>query len=320
MPSLCVTPSMRTLIITSCTNRKRATDVATLCARDLAAGGLQQVVNRWVKKLNQQLMPNKAKDTYCGRGFAEALRAVEVLDAKFLIVSAGLGLVKADIFIPRYNATISSESPDCVLQKLNGTNGTAQSWWTALNQVSPFATRLDTNKFDLILVGLPKSYFALMQSSLDALPVRQKAKLRLFLRAPASSLPTSLRQALMPYDGRLDSPLGPLPGTQGDFAQRAMRHFAEFVLNGNEGMDAPSHAKIVEKHLKTLDIPIQPTREKVSDEYILESITTHWATVGGQSTQMLRFLRDHLQIACQQKRFQFLFNKVKAKRIATASK
>lgn len=309
--------SMRTLIITNCTNRKRVADVATLCARELSTGSVKQVADRWARKLRTQQTPNMARDTYCGRGFGEALRAAVLLDAKFLVVSAGLGLVDAETFIPRYSATISAGNEDSVLQKLN--NGTAHSWWVALNEASPFSTPLNTAEFDIVLIGLPQPYFALVQSALEALPLREQMKLRLFLRTSASSLPASLRAALMPYDGRLDSPLGPLPGTLGDFAQRALRHFAEFVLVGNEGMDTASHASVVETHLHSLGIPDRPTGQKASDEHISELIMANWEKVEGRSTLMLRLLRDTLLVACEQKRFQALFYNVKAKRIAAAS-
>ncbi|MGJ9418676.1 hypothetical protein ACHAC9_13055 [Massilia sp. CMS3.1] len=308
---------MRTLIITNCTNRKRVADVTTVCARELSTGSVKQVTHRWTRKLHGQLTPNRAKDTYCGRGFGEALRAAEILSAKFLVVSAGLGLVDAETFIPRYSATISPGNEDSVLQKLN--NGTAHSWWVALNEASPFSTPLSTAKFDIVLVGLPQPYFALIQSELEALPSGEKKKLRLFLRTPASTFPSSLRPALMPYDGRLDSPLGPLPGTLGDFAQRALRHFAEFVLVGNEDMDSASHASVVETNLRPLGAPNRQAGQKASDEYISELIVANWEQAGGRSTLMLRLLRDTLHVACEQKRFQTLFYGVKAKRLAAAS-
>ncbi len=308
---------MRTLIITNCTNRKRVADVTTLCARELSIGSVKQVADRWTRKLRGQLTPNMARDTYCGRGFGEALRAAALLDAKFLVVSAGLGLIDAETLIPRYSATISAGNEDSILQKLN--NGSAHSWWVALNEASPFSTPLSTTEFDIVLVGLPQPYFALVQSALEALPRGEKKKLRLFLRTSASTLPSSLRDALMPYDGRLDSPLGPLPGTLGDFAQRALRHFAEFVLLGNEEMDTAAHANVVETQLSPLGAPNRPAGQKATDEQISELIMANWEKAQGRSTLMLRLLRDTLHVACEQKRFQVLFYNVKAKRIAAAS-
>lgn len=304
---------MRTLVITNCTNRKRSSSADIVEARSLIHGSVRQVVGKWIKRLSHQPLPNMAIDTYCGRGFCEAMRTAEILNATFMVASAGLGLVRSDTYIPRYNATVTVSSEDNVLSKLS--NGSAQAWWDELNITSPFATTFCTKKFDLVLIGVAKPYFALLQPFLEALPDSERKKIRLFLRAPASNLPVKLQKSLMPYDARFDSPLGPVPGTQSDFPQRAMRHFSEIIVGLNTYRDSTSHAQIVEKHLSTLIIPARPQRQRLSDNEVVQLLNKHWDSAGGLSARMLRLLRDDLQVACEQKRFQSLFNAVKAQRI-----
>ena len=48
------------------------------------------------------------------------------------------------------------------------------------------------------------------------------------------------------------------------------------------------------------------------DEEIKSIIRKHWHDVEGRSGKMLRLFRDHLMIACEQKRFSDLFKEVKA--------
>jgi hypothetical protein len=53
------------------------------------------------------------------------------------------------------------------------------------------------------------------------------------------------------------------------------------------------------------------SRAKATDEEIVTLIHRHWATMNGQSSRMLRHLRDHLHIACEQTRFRDLFRTAK---------
>ena len=98
----------------------------------------------------------------------------------------------------------------------------------------------------------------------------------------------------IPYDDRLDRYDG-YAGTQGDFAQRAMRHFAEHVvpLPG----DVRVHHAIVADAMSTGAVPERPFRDRKSDDEVVKLIMESWDEVGGRSGEMLRHLRRGLNIA-----------------------
>ena len=300
---------MRILVVTNCTNRKRILNTKTVAARDLKTGTVKQVTRDWVEELKKQSKVNTAEETYCGRSFSEAILTKKILGASFYIVSAGLGLIDSQTFIPRYNATISTDSEDCILRKIEF--GTPHLWWDELSEKSPFSTNLNTAEFDLILIGLASSYLNLLQPSLEVLPLIERKKLRIFNRLKNNNFSENLKKFLMPYDERFDGPKSPNAGTQGDFPQRAMRHFAEIILEKNKYGSYKEHSMLVESHLQKLKAPKKIIRQRSSDEDIIKHIKKHWNEVGGVSSRMLRFIRDDLQIACEQKRFQTLFNQTK---------
>jgi hypothetical protein len=306
---------MRILVISNCSNRKRISSVSPVCVRDLHAGKVRVVANQWVQALKRQPICTPLTDVYCGRSFSEALISAKMLEATFLVVSAGLGLVNARTSIPTYGATVTSASHDNVLTKL--TDGNAASWWRVINEISPFAAPLETELFDLILIAVSRPYFALLQLTLENLSAIERKKVRLFLSMSDTELPTSLCEFLMPYGNRFDHSHSPIPGTKSDFTQRAMRHFATLIVASNaKDESAFQHAQRVESELKTLSTPIRPVRKKLPNSEIGVLIERHWDDCDGGSTRMLRYLRDVLGVACEQKRFQHLFNKIRTARLA----
>ena len=122
----------------------------------------------------------------------------------------------------------------------------------------------------------------------------------------------------MPYDVRFDGVAAPFSGTQSDFPQRALRHFVSKVLPYHPRAGTRIHASVVDDLLAKHTPPKPLARKRLGDRDIVALIHRHWDTVHGRSGQMLRFLRDHLMIACEQNRFKELFLSVKARREAVA--
>src|SRR5690606_1208638 len=99
-------------------------------------------------------------------------------------------------------------------------------------------------------------------------------------------------------------------GTQGDFAQRAVRHFASAIGGGHIEDDRRAVSAALEGY-KTREVPV---RKRMSDHEIARIIEKDWDIVGGRSSAMLRRLRDDLVVACEQSRFQRLFSRVAGQR------
>jgi hypothetical protein len=218
-------------------------------------------------------------------------------------------LVPASSNVPSYSLTIAPNSADNVLRRISPGAAPAQ-WWDALKRSSPFATPLAdaaSSHRGPILIALSAAYLEMVGNELASLPSRTRSRLRVFTLSPASAIPEVLRPVVLPYDARFDGPDAPLPGTRSDFAQRSLAHFVEAVLSRHPQADFDGHAEAVERLLSGLRRQSTPVRARQSDSAIIDLIHRHWNDARGQSSRMLRLLRDNLGVACEQGRFRTLF-------------
>jgi hypothetical protein len=307
---------MQPLVITSCTNRKRRAPDNTLRGTSLQRGELGAVAQAWAHCLRSAQPAARADVLYCGRAFRDAKAAAECARGALYIVSAGLGLVPAHVKVPSYSLTITSNSSESILTRIDG-SGSATRWWEALTSCSPFSDQLATvvqQHPGPILVALPATYLSMVSAQIDELPSAARARLRIFTGMPSHSIPLTLRPYKMPYDARFDGAGTLYPGTQGDFAQRALLHFVERILPQEPTGDAEAHTKAVNASLANLRAPVIPHRQRLSDRALIDLIHKHWDAARGQSGRMLRVLRDDLEVACEQSRFRSLFDAAKEQR------
>jgi hypothetical protein len=286
-----------TIIVTNCTNRKRANGSELVRFRGQAGGDLPGVAKSWLSQIDHSPADKPARLRYCGRSFSEALNAERASGCRLLIVSAGLGLIDADTPIPNYSATISP-GPDSVLHKIP--QSTPSQWWNAVIALSPFSMQPSHNLGSVFWVALSNGYFKMIESML--LDWADQADLRIF--GKIENAHPKLRPYVLPYDDRLNDPTGPNPGTEGDFPQRALAHFAMHrSVNGKLDDDID----FVRAAMSVLQAPSRPMRKTASDREIVDVITKSADLVGWRSTAMLRHLRDELGMACEQGRFKELF-------------
>lgn len=288
------------VLITTCTGRKRLRPSGEVHFRRVLRCDAEAAARHWLKRLASSMCTLRADQLYSGRGFAEARRAAKALGAPLKIISAGLGLVDAAVEVPSYEATIAPGSPDTISSHLDVT---PERWWAALKSCQQFEWPVGAQ---LLLIAASGPYLKMIEQDLLALPID---RLRLFTRADIRALPAPLRAAVMPYDDRLDASDG-RPGTIADFAQRAMAHFAEHVLPYAPAGGLEEHTGLVLSRLSPLMAPAKRVGRKATDEEIKAAIAAHFEAVGGQSSQMLRKLRDDLGLACEQSRFRDLFRGV----------
>ena len=310
---------MRTVVITACTGRKRLPPAHGLRARELAAGSLEQVAQDWVGRLHAAGAGVPAGRLYCGRGFGESVSAAQAIRAPLFVLSAGVGLIAAEIAVPSYGLTITPESPDSILRTILPSSS-ASAWWaqiTARSRVSePLTVIAKSNPDALILLALPSLYLNMVEEELLELPQDALERLRFFGLGIRARIDARLEFLVMPYDGRLEDSASRFRGTRSDFAPRALRHFAEVVLAELPNESADQHRAAVMKCLATWSAPRTPKRPRISDEQVQELIRKHWSDVAGQSSRMLRLLRDDLSVACEQGRFRALFQAVRQEREA----
>lgn len=279
-----------------------------LRARDLETGTSADVAKVWMQRVKAAPQVAKARDLYGGRAFGEAKRAAQEAGGRLAIVSAGLGLVDGDAEVPAYGLTTARRDPDCILDK---TGQSSSAWWAALCDRTPLPNTLLQQETGLILAALSSTYVTMVATDWASWPAERQSRLRLFTKEEPQTLPDELRLSWMPYDDRLDAVGADLAGTQGDFAQRALRHFAT-TIGGSTILAADKAAvrQALDGHVAR-DVPL---RARSSDADVCHAIHSHWDVVGGRSGAMLRHLRDHLGMACEQGRFATLFRQVSLKR------
>lgn len=305
-----------TLVITTCTNRKRKPVSDALHMAALPQADLDGLARQWSRRLAAEPTRFPGEDIYGGRGFREAVTAADLLDAKLLVVSAGLGLIEVSTAVPPYACTVLVDAPDSVRTRVTGAFS-VERWWEALCRASPFAVALHDAVQDAqgpICAALSDAYIEMIAGDLLALPAPMLSRLRLFTRAPVDRVPAALRPFVMPYDDRLDGPDSPNRGTRSDFAGRALRQFAELTRGDPPGRSAAEHAAAVSAALDGWRMPARIERVRHDDAALLALIRAHWDAERGSSSRLLRRFRDDLGIACEQSRFADLARRVRSER------
>jgi hypothetical protein len=295
-----------------CSKRKRAPVDPALQAESLDRGSASAVAAAWGQRLRSAPATIKAGDLYGGRGFVEAKLAASHLGAPLSIVSAGLGLVDATTDVPSYCLTTAPRDRANILSK---TGGPSSEWWAQLQNASPYWSRSTESETGLMLAALSAGYVAMVSEEWSRWPADRLARLRLFTKEKPSGAAEALLASWMPYDDRLDAAGGDLAGTDGDFAQRALRHFAATL--GGSSSAAEDRASVA-RSLEGLSVRTRPRRPRLSDEAVMGLIHEHWTAVDGRSGAMLRHLRRSLGFGCEQGRFKVLFHSAAAQRAGSA--
>ncbi len=306
---------MSYLVVTTCTDRKRHASVPSLQARSLPRGSLSELSAEWARRTSGASPVGPAHSVYCGRAFREALNGAADLQADLWIISAGLGLISTTREIPSYSLTMSRRSPDSIGDKITDPHWTPSDWRRALigyqSEPATIPSLLGADPKRTLLVALSEKYAELLRDELDAVSEGDRKRLRLFGLRIESTLSPQLHDCIMPFDRRLDGPDSPIAGTLADFAQRALRHFCTLHLSRRaDGASLEKDRRMVCEAIDSWRLPDIPSRLQKSDEEIRGLIRRHWDVVQGRSGRMLRFLRDDLQVACEQGRFRRLFHEV----------
>lgn len=304
-----------TIVITSCTNRKKGLAHLGLMQSELQPGSIDSVVKQWLKRLKTANSLTPAREVYCGRSFREAEATSRDLNCPLYVVSAGLGIIDSNMSVPIYDLSVSSSTGESVLKKIC-TKISPKAWWSQISRNNPFGTSLNrilsNHPDELVLIALSRTYLDLLKEELTKCTVPQRSRLRFFGKILPSSLPSQLINNWMPYDDRLDSIGKEFSGTQSDFPQRALRHFASKVLVSSGDSTIENHSAMV---LDALSYGIhreRPRRQRLTDPQIAQVILNNWKKGKGQSSLLLRIIRDDLNTACEQKRFTRIFYSVKA--------
>ena len=298
----------------SCSKRKRVAPAVDLRGRSLRADDLESVAAEWTARVSSASRTVKAaRELYCGRHFNEALSATSSLKANLLVISAGLGALIGDEPVTPYSLTVSRGAEDCVFDVVQE-KCTPADWWRAIvsqsGRIRGLRATLAETTSDLLLMAMPSSYLRMVEPELEQFRDGEISRIRVFTAPSFRFSNDRLRRVTIPYDSRLDGPDSPIAGTATDFSARALRDFATAVLSTSPDGDADDHARAVSDRLQNWRMPVRQDRQSQTDEQLLAIIRANWRNAGGSASQMLRYVRSELGLACEQARMRGLYNRV----------
>lgn len=303
-----------TIILTNCTNRKKGGLPPELTIDQITPGPLDYVAHQWMVRLKNTSPTKPARDVYCGRSFREAEESSLALGCNLYVVSTGLGVISADDLVPIYNLTITPGTPNSILSKVQQL-ASPRDWWSKIICNNPFGYSitdvLNKHPNELVLIALSSPYLGLIRDELLRCDVVDQNRIRIFGKNLDPILAETLSDNWMPYDDRLDGVSGQHSGTQTDFAQRALRHFASKILCSNEDGDTLAHRAMVLNALSLSKKRPVPNRRRLTDQELTNVLIENWSRGKGQSTALLKIVRRELNIACEQSRFRGLYHSVK---------
>jgi hypothetical protein len=291
-------------LVTSCTQRKATRNPIGLDALPEATS-LRGLVSTWTRALAASEAGTQAQTLYQGRSILDTAAAAEFLNAPWYVVSAGLGLVRADQRVPGYECTVAAGST--LDRRLIALGRNTAQWWNELTRKSPapLSALIATVP---TLVALPGTYLAMVREDLEQVAPTRSRYIRIFTStAGAKRVPDHLKMCVMPYDERLETVRG-FAGTQADFAQRALRHFVEALQATSLPIEDARQAVLA-------SLQNQPRRQRnvgqrMTDIEIQNVLKAQWNRHSGSSARLLRYLRDDAGISCEQKRFSRLWRQL----------
>jgi hypothetical protein len=294
------------LMITTCSAGKRCRTALHIEA--IPRGTQHAIGTAWLERLRAERDLTPARQLYKGRAFRLARDTAEEINADLGIISAGLGYVRGSTEIPGYDVTVRPSGPGSVFKRIQG-HFDARAWWNVVN-AGPFSADLveDARGRPLILVCLSRAYAEMVAPDLAAnLPIET---LRIFGLSLESALPSELRQAVMPYDERLQA-LG-APGTRVDFPQRALRDFVQYVWPNSDGTLTGDRHTVAER-ISPGKLPERlGNRRRVDDADLRSTILRLLPTVGSSGSRLLAHVRHVERISCEQARFARVLRQLKA--------
>lgn len=302
----------RIVLITNCTARKRIRAHPNLQLCSVPRGSIPKMAHKWAQRIHSApgLLP--AHQMYTGRGIRESARAASLADGQLYVLSAGLGLVGANNKIPAYEATISGSSDNNPIRRSRNGGNSSFEWWQHVTRFlgtpSPLRKLVEDSTQDtIVILAISRPYLLMVSEELTALSRRDLQRVRILSHGPPRGLPKSLHSAVIKYGEQFDGPDSPLPGTKGDFLQRAAVHFIGSVVNSECAGTSYDHQLEVDEFLRRMAFPSMPKRRRMSDVDLVELIRANLPAVNYQSSRMLRHLRDNLKVSCEQARFRDLF-------------
>ena len=293
------------IIISTCSGRKSASKGHSVDVANIPSGEQEAVLCSWKDALSRSSFINPVKDIYSGRSASEMKKISEDLQIPLYFISAGLGLVKSEDLRPHYDLTVSGNGNSSVLAKISKGVFSPTDWWSGINAPVkwPLSELVRKNSDSLIVCALSSNYFKMIRCDLEKLKYDDLKRVRIVGIKPDTSSPLNL--SILPYDHRFNGEDSPIPGTLSDYAQRCAVHYIK-CIGPNMNLEE-DRIKILNK-MKSLKYATRKSNLKFSDSDLIHKIVKNIEKIGTGKSKMLRFFRDSLGVACEQKRFSSLYD------------
>jgi hypothetical protein len=298
-------------IVVTCANRKRQPIPAGLRIQSIPRrGGVERRFDAWIERLATSDVPALPAGQLYGGEHWQIARTLEQRAAhgghavRVWVCSAGYGLVPMTAPLRPYAATFAFGQADSVA----ATTPAVRGWWdhhTAWvgpgtghtpRSLAALATHAPRAALLLVLSG---PYLRACGHDVAAAADQLRHPDQLSVISTGSTVPSDLREFVLPADGRLQGVLG------GSMQALNVRIAAHLLETHQAPLQRPALADTVTAlgHGRQRPAPLQ--RTPLSDDQVRTFITTHW-TERATHTRLLRQLRDS-GLACEQQRFARLF-------------
>ena len=280
------------LVLAACTQSKRGAVSAARQMRAHRAGtSVAEIHRSWSSSLPAEGR-RPLRNLYKGSYWSHVTSLSDSLNARLLVVSAGLGLSRAEEVHAPYSATFSPGNEDSVPGA--ETPRGRRLWWNELGGSHALRTALASEQ---TIVVLPNRYLEVVAADLAA----SKDRLLIF----AASAPEALSSRVVTLESRM---VRPLKTNVGALAPAAARH----LLSSTPSPWAPSALRTAAKALvPSAAPPLYPVRERQTEEQVRDWLKTLAATstLPSSATAALRLFRNDGR-AFEQKRFHRLYHSV----------
>jgi len=343
----------KVILVSTCTNIKTAHVADFKKLQNCKSSIFDRAVNAWCDVLwstPEDRIP--AKELYAGNHWGETLKAFTNLSGRegcspeLWVLSAGCGLIPAELPVSPYSATFSSGLDgisELIWQPGWSPKERAQYWWKGINQGKPAElpktlVDIDAGENSLFLFVLSKEYMPAVEQELFELisAGRQVLIVSAGGYAGRKSLHPILRARMFPLSEKFETYRSSLHGSKvalnANFAHwLTVEHLDELLSNPDgvlstvakieQSLPDPSSLSLAEfvqvTHSAGSDLPAEELehvwtkRNRVTvpmtDEEVLAYIHQHYEPGVSSATKLLRKLRHEELRSCEQKRFGALF-------------
>ena len=297
------------ILISNCAATKRSNLGVPVQLRD-KSGSLLQRFGWWRRAIDCQQSMAPARECYAGGSWSQIVAAESVLkgQCELWIVSAGLGLLPADLKIPNYSATFGSNDPDSVASDRAGRG----DWWDLLVKwgrekrgIGSISDLARANPKATILMAVSSTYLEVVKNDLISAQKALASRDNLMVISAGTRPVPELGTSHLPINARFEHLVG---GARTSLNSRMLRHIVE--KHGYSSLTATNIAADMELTAKTLAEPKSFDRSRLTDKEVSKFIRDHIKRVSSPSASaLLRLLRDS-GLACEQKRFGRIFKTV----------